>query len=152
MVGAFGQYVCCGRCCITEEDCEFIIGNTSQEICIDENIDAEEIRADIEVKRGKYIRLWGQVKDSNGEPVKFTLIKLAKELRQDSRLFFKCIGDSITDDYGFYQFDICVSDDWIPTTIRVFVSSKSMGKEIEFNENECSSCKEAEQGTWINWR
>lgn len=153
MVGAFDQYGCCGRCLITKDDCEFIIGNTSKEIDIDENIDAHEIRADIEVKRGRFIRLCGQVKDSNGDPVKFTLIKLAKELRKDSRLFYKCIGDSITDYCGFYQFDIYVPDDWIPVNVRVFVSKQSMGKEIDFNKNECNSCEEdTEQGTWIIWR
>lgn len=135
------SYEYSGKCVVDEADCEFIEGNVSKGITISKNTKPCEIRVDVKVKKRRTIRLWGQVKDCEGKPVKCALVKLVKEVKHDCRTEFQGVAHSITDCLGFYQFDVCIPENSVPVTFRVFVSKQASGKEIMIKKTECNPCK-----------
>ncbi|MCT4565389.1 MAG: hypothetical protein N4A68_13895 [Maledivibacter sp.] len=150
MVGEHNRYECYGRYEITKRDSEFIIGNVSKDIELSEDIEANEIRADIEVQRGKNVRLWGLVKDCNKEPVPFAMVKLAREMKKDSKVFLKTIAQSICDHIGFFQFDICVTNGDIPLVVIIFVDKNKDGSESYDYGEEYNLClKNSEKIIWL---
>ncbi|MGL4737369.1 MAG: hypothetical protein ACRCW2_07960, partial [Cellulosilyticaceae bacterium] len=68
-----------------------------------------EIRADVIVEtiENNMVRLWGQVKDCEGEPVQQALLKLVKVCHSPSGSYYEGIAHTISDCEGFYQFDLC---------------------------------------------
>lgn len=86
------------------EECEFVVGNT---IKVDVGDEDCEIRADIAVERRKTVRIWGQVVDLYGEPIREALVKLIKFKCSDGKAKLISIAHTVTDCKGFYQFEVC---------------------------------------------
>lgn len=122
--------------CPSDVGCEFIDGN-SLEIEVS-NQDCE-VRADIEVARRKMIRVWGQVKDCNGEPVPGALVKLLKPIYVCGKIRYTGVAHTVTDCLGFYQFDLCPTCK--PTKFRILVGKAATGNErfVE-SSGECTPC------------
>lgn len=130
------------ECDVKTDSCEIIEGNVSKEIEISRNTKACEIRADIEVHRRKTVRVWGQVRDCNGEPVKCAMVKLVKEVIECGNVRYEGIAHGITDCLGFYQFDICAMENCRSEKYRVFVSKQAVGEEIIIYSSECNPCND----------
>lgn len=74
-----------------------------------------EIKADVIVGYRNSIRIWGQVRDCNGQPVSCAYVKLVKITPKG----LVGIAHTITDCLGFYQFDICICTDGCDFTVIV---------------------------------
>ena len=122
------------------DDCEYIEGNVSKRIEIDKHTKACEIRADLEVAKRKTIRIWGQIRDCKGKPVKCALIKLVKEVKKHCKTEYEGVAHTITDCLGFYQFDICAPKDHKSIKFRIIVSKQAIGKEIVIKKAACDPC------------
>ncbi|MBW4829583.1 MAG: hypothetical protein KZY61_09365 [Clostridiaceae bacterium] len=141
----YTEYTDCGRCDGEDTNTvgEFVVGNVTEEIEISKDIEFSELRADITVKKERTLRVWGQVKDCNGKPVKNALLKLVKEVKDGSgRVKYVGIAHGITDCLGFYQFDVCIPKGCTPIVYRIFASKQALGKEGYIKENECDPCLE----------
>ncbi len=102
-----------------------------------------EIRADIIVAKERCVRLWGQVKDCEGKPVKDALVKLLKPIWKYGRIEFIGIAHTMTDCLGFYQFDLCTEEE--NTKFRVIVGKATKGNErIITTGGHCNPCKDLE--------
>lgn len=130
----------CGECEVKCEDCEYVEGNVSKSIDIDKNISACEVRVDIEVKRKRTIRIWGQITDCEGKPVKCAMVKLIKEVIECGKKKYEGIAHGITDCLGFYQFDICIPESCHSQKFRVLVSKQAIGEEIIVEGTKCNPC------------
>lgn len=123
--------------CHPSKPCELIAGN-SLEIEVDGN-DCE-VRADIEVSRKKTVRLWGQVKDCDGNPVEGALVKLLKQTTVCGKPNYIGVAHAITDCLGFYQFEICTCQ--TPTKYRVLVGKAAIGSErVIDHPGSCNPCR-----------
>ena len=100
------------------EDASYLVGNS-----VDFTVDKcdSEIKADLTVSYRDTVRVWGQIRDCNGNPVEFAYLKLIK-MTCDG---YVGIAHTITDCLGFYQFDICPCTDG--TSYRLLVSKASTG-------------------------
>lgn len=100
------------------EDASYLVGNS-----VDFTVDKcdSEIKADLTVSYRDTVRVWGQIRDCNGNPVEFAYLKLIK-MTCDG---YVGIAHTITDCLGFYQFDICQCNDG--TSYRLLVSKASTG-------------------------
>ncbi len=115
-----------------EEECgdnSYIVGNS-----VDFSIDEcdSEIKADLTVTTRSSVRLWGQIKDCNGDPVPYACLKLIKNTNKG----YVGVGHTMTDCLGFYQFDICPCVDGVD--FRLLVSKASIGgyeKDVSANPN-----------------
>lgn len=87
-----------------------------------------EIKADIIVGYRNSVRVWGQVKDCNGQPVGNAYVKLVKMTPKG----LVGIAHTISDCLGFYQFDICPCTDGCDFTVIV-------GKAATGNERNVTS-------------
>jgi len=125
---------------VKPSDCESIEGNVSKSIEIDKHTKVCEIQLDIEVEKRKTIRLWGQVRDCKGNPVKGALVKLVKEIKVSCTTEFEGVAHGITDCLGFYQFDICIPQTDTCSRFRVIVSKQAVGREIVIKDTECRPC------------
>lgn len=74
-----------------------------------------EIKADIIVGYRNSVRVWGQVKDCNGQPIGCAYVKLVKMTHHG----LVGIAHTISDCLGFYQFDICPCTDGCDFTVIV---------------------------------
>ena len=74
-----------------------------------------EIKADIIVGYRSSIRIWGQIKDCNGQAIGCAYVKLAKVTPKG----LVGIAHTISDCLGFYQFDICPCTDGSDFTVIV---------------------------------
>lgn len=100
-----------------------------------------EVRADIVVERERRcIRLWGQIKDCEGNPVKDALIKLLKPYYKNGKVEYEGYAHTVTDCLGFYQFEICPCDEKVK--FRVIVGKACRGRERTIDEEEgiCKPC------------
>jgi len=129
--------------CFPIETCETIEGNVTKPIQIGKNIKVCEIKADIEVNRRKTVRLWGQVKDCNGIPVRCALVKLVREITLGKYSRYIGIAHTITDCLGFYQFEIGIPEGDEKPKYRVIAGKAATGKEIEIKDLECDPCKDS---------
>lgn len=103
-----------------------IIGN-SKDIHISPSISNTEIRADIQVGEYTAIRLWGQILNTNQQPVPNALVKLVKTVGSSDYPQYQGIAHTTSDCEGFYQFDICSNQDaWY----KVLVGKSTTGKEV----------------------
>lgn len=122
-----------------------ILGN-SVDIKLKE-CDASEVRADVLVenatreKECHVVRLWGQVKDCNGEPVSNALIKLIKVTNGCNGKSYQGIAHTISDCEGFYQFDLCYCSGH--ESYKVLVGKAYTGPEevIHNMKGNCDLCK-----------
>ena len=116
----------------TYDVCEVINGN---------NIDFEikktdcEIRADILVSRVNTVRIWGQVKDCEGNAVSNALVKLVKPVEKCGHVEYQGIAHAITDCNGFYQFDIAPCSGNTNFKILVGKSTSATDRIITNKEN-----------------
>lgn len=141
MASGYYEYDDCG--CdnsypVVGQSCEYVQGNSVDiEIC---NNDCE-IRADIVVARKKSIRVWGQVKDCNGQPVSCALVKLLRPVYVRGRVEYEGVAHGVTDCMGFYQFDLCDCCDDHNKKFRVIVSKAAVGGERVISSNGlCDPC------------
>lgn len=74
-----------------------------------------EIKADIIVGYRNSVRVWGQVKDCNGQAIGCAYVKLVKMTKHG----LVGIAHTISDCLGFYQFDICPCTDGCDFTVIV---------------------------------
>lgn len=132
----------CGeeKCIPCHRSCEYIEGNVSKPIPINKSTKACEIRVDLEVQKRRSIRIWGQITDCKGDPVKCALVKLVKERHRDCKGRYEGVAHGVTDCLGFYQFDVCIPDDYDACKYRVFVSKQATGDEIRLDYAECDPC------------
>ncbi|WP_409069571.1 hypothetical protein ACFLKB_08855 [Clostridium sp. FAM 1755] len=143
MIKDNGQYNDCGKCYEDTKTSvgEFVVGNVTKEIEVSKNMQYSEARADLTVKKVRTLRVWGQVKDCDGEPVKNALLKLVREVKDDcGKIKYVGVAHGVTDCLGFYQFDICVPKECTPHVYRIFVSKQALGKEGYIKGNECDPC------------
>lgn len=97
-----------------------------------------EIKADITVSEFNSIRLWGQVKNCNGQPVANALIKLVKVIKTCTGFKYEGVSHTISDCNGFYQFDIC--DNLSCDHYKVLVGKSVYGSERVISDNDCANC------------
>ncbi|MCY6958950.1 MULTISPECIES: hypothetical protein [Clostridium] len=137
------QYYECGQCETDNinKQGEFVLGNVTKEIEVTKDIEFSEIRADINVKKVKTLRVWGQVKDCDGKPVKNALLKLVRVVKdQCGKVEYVGVAHGVSDCLGFYQFDICVPHSCNANVYRIFVSKQALGKEGYITATECNPC------------
>lgn len=131
---------CYEDCYVQKSDCEYLEGNVSKPIEVNKNTRACEMRVDLEVERRRTIRLWGQVKDCKGRPVKCALLKLVREVNKRCNKEYEGVAHGVTDCLGLYQFDICVPDNSVTRKYRVLVTKQAVGKEMTVGGAECNPC------------
>ncbi|MCT4565388.1 MAG: hypothetical protein N4A68_13890 [Maledivibacter sp.] len=137
----YSEIRCDIECPPVNDTCESVVGNVTKAIEIDKNTKVCEIRADLEVKKIRTIRLWGQVRDCDGDPVKCALVKLVKLSKGDCKgKEYEGVAHGVTDCMGFYQFDICVPKSGKPSRFRVIVSKQAVGTEIKIKKAACDPC------------
>lgn len=125
-----------------EESCELIKGNA---INVELNKCDCEVRADIKVERKHCVRIWGQVTDCYGKPVREALVKLLKPYYCKGYIDYVGVAHTVTDCLGFYQFDVCYSDD-DKSKYRVLVGKPATGNDRVVNdESICDPCDESLQ-------
>ncbi|MGL4772519.1 MAG: hypothetical protein ACRC2K_03045 [Clostridium sp.] len=102
-------------CCI---DDSYVVGNS-----VDFTIDKcdSEIKADVTVAYRDTVRVWGQIRDCQGNPIPYAYLKLIK---CTSAGYFG-VAHTISDCLGFYQFDICPCNDG--SSFRLLVGKASVG-------------------------
>lgn len=124
------------NCNCKREFCESIRGNSFD---VDLNKNDCEIRADVKVGKKNCVRLWGQVKDCDDQPVQDALVKLLKPIYKQGKVEYIGIAHTITDCLGFYQFDVCPSEEC--AKFHVIVSKASAGNERTIiGEGDCDPC------------
>ena len=99
-----------------------------------------EVRADVIVSEFNSIRLWGQVRNCDGDPVSNVLCKLVKVVKNGDMCQYQGIAHTVSDCEGFYQFDICVD---IPgRCYKVLVNKSAVGIEriISTGDGNCDAC------------
>lgn len=119
--------------------CDTIIsGNV---LDLDLNKCDSEVRADIEVGKSKKccVRVWGQVKDCDGNPVEDAQVKLLKSYYYHGKMEFEGVAHTTTDCMGFYQFDVCIKNEH--DKFRIIVGKASTGKErVIHGKGICDPC------------
>lgn len=117
-----------------------IIGNAMDiDLCKGDS----EIRADVTVGKSKKccVRVWGQVKDCEGNAVPDAQVKLLKSYYYHGKLDFEGVAHTTTDCMGFYQFDVCPEDEH--TKYRILVGKANTGKErVIHGKGICDPCEE----------
>ena len=102
---------------------QYVVGNS-----VDFDIDEcdSEIKADITVGKRETVRVWGQIKDCDGNPVPYAYLKLIRT----SGNCMEGIAHTITDCNGYYQFDICrCTDGGNGTSFSILVGKAARGRE-----------------------
>lgn len=108
--------------------------------------DVAEVKADVVVesaaKEGpcNIVRLWGQIKDCQGNPVPHALLKLVKVVCTTAGKEYQGIAHTVSDCEGFYQFDLCYCDG--SECYKILVSKAYTGPEqvIETGGGNCHAC------------
>lgn len=97
-----------------------------------------EIKADVIVSEYNSIRLWGQVKNCNGQPIANALVKLIKVIKTCNGIKYEGVSHTISDCDGFYQFDIC--DNSPCNHYKVLVGKSVYGPERVIVDSNCDNC------------
>lgn len=99
-------------------DDAYAIGNS-----IDFSIDKcdSEIKADAVISYRNSVRVWGQIRDCDGNPVPYAYLKLVKLVDTT----YVGVAHTISDCMGFYQFDICPCTDGTNFKLIVGKASKN---------------------------
>ncbi len=120
-----------------EDKCELIRGNA---VNVEINKHDCEVRVDIKVERKHTVRIWGQVKDCFGKPVKDALVKLLKPVCKHGCIEFAGIAHAVTDCLGFYQFEVEQCDDE-KAKYRILVSKPTTGNDrVIYDDGICDPC------------
>ena len=100
---------------------QYVVGNS-----VDFDIEEcdSEIKADITVGHRETVRVWGQIRDCEGNPVPYAYLKLIKNGPNGS----EGIAHTITDCNGYYQFDICKCTDGT-SNFSILVGKAATGRE-----------------------
>jgi hypothetical protein len=115
--------------------CEVITGNNiDMELCKDDC----EVRADIVVSRNSTVRVWGQVKDCNDNPIGNALVKLVKPVLINGCIEYTGIAHTLTDCAGFYQFDIETPK--TNSRYKILVGKATEGNDKTINSSNCAPC------------
>lgn len=133
-----------------------VLGN-SIDIKLTNNIikNYSEIKADIPVVQYNSIRMWGQVKDSMGNPIPYALLKLIKYTNGKTSTSYCGIAHTTADCQGFYQFDLCPEEG---AEYKILVSKPNIDAEFTIeSEGNCPPsksnydvCPEKSSSTTIN--
>lgn len=135
------KYIYASECEVKGGDCEFFEGNVSKTIEIGKNTSACEIKVDMEVEKRRTVRIWGQIKDCKGKPVRCAMVKLIREVVDCGKKKYVGVAHGVTDCLGFYQFDICVPEHCQSSEkYRVIASKQATGEEVEMSDSECNPC------------
>lgn len=110
------------------------------------DVEAAEVRADVVVESASkegpchIVRLWGQIKDCEGNPVANALLKLVKVTCTTNGKDYHGIAHTVSDCEGFYQFDLCYCDG--TECYKILVSKAYTGPEqiIESGAGNCYAC------------
>ena len=108
--------------------------------------DIAEIRADVLLetslcdKDNNVVRLWGQVKDCQENPIPNALLKLIKVHCNHHGEEYQGIAHATSDCNGFYQFDLCYREG--NEVYKVLVNKSYLGIEqvIEDENGNCNAC------------
>ena len=111
------------------------VANDIAEIRADVLLDASLCNKDVNV-----VRLWGQVKDCNENPIPNALLKLIKVICTHYGEEYQGIAHTTSDCCGFYQFDLCYKDG--DEVYKVLVNKAYLGTEqvIETDGGNCNAC------------
>lgn len=120
-----------------ECDNNMVLGN-SVDIDLNKICDSE-IRADIVVNQINVKRIWGQIVNCEGKPMKNMLIKLIRVVCECGRTYYEGVAHTITNCEGFYQFDICADD---KSCYKILAGRAEQGGEtiIDTNGGNCDPC------------
>lgn len=88
---------------IHENICECMRGKT---VDVDLKHSDCDIRLDLIVERKRISRLWGQVKDTNGNYVENALVTLLRPQYKRGVIEYFPVTTTLSDCMGFYQFEI----------------------------------------------
>lgn len=83
-----------------------------------------EIRADIPVSQYQALRVWGQVRDTAGNPIPYALLKLVRSTNGST---YSGIAHTTADCQGFYQFDLCPENG---AQYKILASKSATGAEL----------------------
>ncbi len=88
------------------DTCELIAG-ANMDVHLNRN--ECEVRADIIVEKKRSVRIWGQVLTTDQTPVENALIQLIRVSTTCNcgKTIYEGVAHTITDNKGFYQFDVC---------------------------------------------
>lgn len=99
-----------------------------------------EVRADVVIAKENNIRLWGIIKDCDGNIVEHALVKLIEITESNCQRIYKGIAHTVSDCQGFYQFDLCSQNPCVK--YKVVVGFANTGSEKEITINDCNPCCE----------
>lgn len=107
-----------------------IVGNSDTFNILENNCD---LKVDIIAKKHFGIRIWGQIKDCNNKPIPEALVKLIKPMLYNNKIEYKSLAHCISDDDGFYQFEIDSQED--DSAFKI-IASKCINEDLSCNENQ----------------
>lgn len=113
---------------------------------LDVNYCESEIRADVVVSEYNSVRLWGRIVNCKGKPVPNALVKLLKVEYDGKYVSYKGIAHTVSDCEGFYQFELCGSEeDHRDNCYKIVVSKAAYGQERVIHSNgNCDPCDPCE--------
>ena len=94
-----------------------------------------EIKQDVPVKTYDSIRLWGQVKDCDGNPIPYALLKLIRSRGDAHFSYYTGVAHTTADCQGYYQIDVCPEQD---AQYKLLASKSLTGEEHYFDT--CGNC------------
>ncbi|MBN1040404.1 hypothetical protein DVW12_17145 [Clostridium botulinum] len=99
-----------------------------------------EVRADVIVARTSGVRIWGRVKDCEGRPVGYALVKLVRLVNNFGNIDVEGVAHTMTDCNGFYQFEVSPCE--VGAKYRVLVHKAASGceRKIPDSEMQCDPC------------
>lgn len=123
----------------TKQNCGYdsVKGNSIE---VELSKDDCEVRADVVVERTSGVRIWGQIRDCDGFPVKYALIKLVKISTYCGKIDVQGVAHTISDCTGFYQFEVSPCN--VGTKYRVLVSKavECCERKVPDSELLCNPC------------
>lgn len=128
-----GQNKPCAPSC----GCDSVKGNS---ISVELNKGDCEVRADVVVAKTKGVRIWGRVKDCDGNSVAYALVKLVRVVNNCGGIDVEGIAHTITDCNGFYQFEVSQCE--VGTKYKILVHKAASGNERIVPESalDCDPC------------
>lgn len=99
-----------------------------------------EVRADVIVGRTNGVRVWGRVKDCEGNSVSYALVKLVKVVNVCGNIDVEGIAHTITDCNGFYQFEITNCEVGAKYRILVHKAASGCERRVPDSSMACNPC------------
>ena len=88
---------------VYEDICGYIQGSTNN---LEFEERASDIRVDLIVEQKKFLKIWGQVKDSDDISIQGVIVTLLKPEYINSKIEYKAIKTTKSNCMGIYQFEI----------------------------------------------